>query len=324
MTGKNYIRIALTLALLIFGVYWVVWVWPDLSEFFAECSAQGYSQDRYLATCSSKKFGDYEHGAFSYEIESRAIKSLREAQVLFFGNSRLQYALSNSLVNDFFNSKDFRASFYLFGFGYAEPFTYMNDLYHRFQLRPKAVVVGVDGRLFEPHLSDVARFMKEDPESRMNYKGKKWMQWGHWLVCGSGLPLNGWIDCGHLKSVFRSRTNGMWDTRFNFEDKSIPFTITPIVDLAKVTRVETSVVNFVEDLGVPKECVIFISVPYAHWNPGSTIELAKRAGVVNIETEVFEGWASVDGDHLTPASAERYSRMILPKLKPILEKCLRD
>ena len=43
------------------------------------CQANGYSSDRYLAYCQADNYGDYEHGAFWFDLEPNAERSAAKA-----------------------------------------------------------------------------------------------------------------------------------------------------------------------------------------------------------------------------------------------------
>src|SRR5579862_3350807 len=58
------------------------------------CQADGYSADRYLAYCNGANYADYEHGAFQFNLEPAVQEAVRNADVLFLGNSRVQVAFS--------------------------------------------------------------------------------------------------------------------------------------------------------------------------------------------------------------------------------------
>ena len=49
------------------------------------CQADGYTSDRYLAYCNGTQFGDYEHGAFWFDLEPSVKKFLSSADVIFLG-----------------------------------------------------------------------------------------------------------------------------------------------------------------------------------------------------------------------------------------------
>ena len=64
-----------------------------LDSLFA-CQAAGYGPDRYLAYCQATNYGDYDHGAFWFGLERAALDAAANADVLFLGNSRMQFGLS--------------------------------------------------------------------------------------------------------------------------------------------------------------------------------------------------------------------------------------
>src|ERR1700686_3924654 len=58
------------------------------------CQANGYKSDQYLAYCNASGYGEYEHGAFWFGLEPSSVNFATSAQIVFLGNSRLQYAFS--------------------------------------------------------------------------------------------------------------------------------------------------------------------------------------------------------------------------------------
>ena len=87
-----------------------------------KCRSTGYGNDHFLAYCDSQQYADYEHGALLYGLELSAIDSIRRAEVLFVGNSRLQAGFSTKAVRDYFNAINVR--FFVMGFGYGEESTF--------------------------------------------------------------------------------------------------------------------------------------------------------------------------------------------------------
>ncbi|HTP25018.1 MAG TPA: hypothetical protein VMK12_05080, partial [Anaeromyxobacteraceae bacterium] len=77
------------------------------------CTASGYGSDGYIGYCNTTSYGDYDHGAFWFDLEPAAVQAAHNATVLFLGSSRVQFALSASPTIDWFS----RASipFYLLG-----------------------------------------------------------------------------------------------------------------------------------------------------------------------------------------------------------------
>lgn len=323
MRSKSYFIAATLIAGVVFTAYLAIYTAPGFREFLTTCSAKGYGGDWYLAFCTSKRFGDYEHGAFYFDLEREAIRHLKSAQVLIFGNSRVQYALSNRNLTQFFAAPDIQAPVYLFGFGYAEPYEFSLELYDKFDLRPKVAIVAVDGQIFETHVSDVVRFMKAAPaQSRLNYAGKQTQQFIHRWLCRLDEYFPGFLNCSRWMSMFRSRTTGMWLTDYHEEPKDIPFQLPDTLNAAAVDGITWVARQFVDRLKIPKDCVIFITVPFPKWSPLNTVELAKRVGVISVEQDIGPRWATVDESHLTREMGMKFTGHVLEKMKPVIRRCL--
>ena len=88
--------------------------------------ANGYSADRYIAYCAGANYGDYEHGAFWFDLEPPALDFASKADVLFLGNSRMQNAFSTTATADWFSAAS--ARYYLMGFSYDENVSFAEAL----------------------------------------------------------------------------------------------------------------------------------------------------------------------------------------------------
>jgi hypothetical protein len=73
-----------------------------------DCDRAGFAEDRFVDVCHDEKFGDYAHGAFFYDLEPQTIKSLKNADVVFLGNSRTQFAFSGPAIVEFFHRRYLR------------------------------------------------------------------------------------------------------------------------------------------------------------------------------------------------------------------------
>src|SRR5215510_5361026 len=90
------------------------------------CDVSGYTSDRYLAFCPKAGYGDYDHGAFLFKLEPLAFKSASDADVLFLGDSHIQYAFSTDVTSQWFTSAS--ARYYLLGFIFGENVTFTEPL----------------------------------------------------------------------------------------------------------------------------------------------------------------------------------------------------
>jgi hypothetical protein len=103
--------------------------WPKIATIrylfnisFCNVAIMSYAIN-YVAFCGDKHFGDLEHEAFyygSFDTDRR----IREADVLFIGDSHVQYAFSHPNVATFFSERN--ATFFLAGFGYGEGFRFVH------------------------------------------------------------------------------------------------------------------------------------------------------------------------------------------------------
>src|SRR5258708_19078416 len=74
--------------------------------------------DDFLAYCQSVRYGDYEHRALYYGLEPKGRESIRTAQVLFLGSSRIQAALAANAVREYFRPRSIR--YFVMGFRHRD------------------------------------------------------------------------------------------------------------------------------------------------------------------------------------------------------------
>lgn len=310
---RNYILVVVALPL-VSCLTFVAW---DLFSFVSQCSAQGYSSDRFLAYCESKQYGDYEHGAYFLQTEPQAVASLKQADIVFLGDSRIQHAFSTEATKSFFSNRAGQ-NYYLLGFGFSENYTFPLALIKKLKLSPKVLIVGVDERFFRQTKSPVAFFVENQRGARTNYEAKIIKQSLHRLLCddGGALPFR----CGAFGSTFRSRTNGFWYTDRLQTSIHQAFESPTLADPALVAALVVGGKDFIERLDHQKRCVIFVSPPVPNWSSASAAQIADALGVRFIPGPIGK-WVSTDGSHLEPESAEVWSKEVLDNLAPALSAC---
>lgn len=106
------------------------------------CPAAPYDNDTYLAYCEAPAYGDYDHGAAWYGSEAGVRQYAAEADVLFIGSSRLQFALSTPAVEEWFANA--HRKYYLLGFSHFENATFLAPLLADLHPRARAFVVNID------------------------------------------------------------------------------------------------------------------------------------------------------------------------------------
>jgi len=169
-----------------------------------KCRSTGYGNDHFLAYCDSQQYADYEHGALLYGLELSAIDSIRRAEVLFVGNSRLQAGFSTKAVRDYFNAINVR--FFVMGFGYGEESTFSFAVLRKWGASPKVLVVNADP-FFSEKLSPPARDALEGrPAFLWRLALKMLFQRVHRAVCLVSDSVCPQSD----RSIFRSAKDGEW------------------------------------------------------------------------------------------------------------------
>jgi hypothetical protein len=276
----------------------------------------------FLAYCSAPQFGDYEHGAYYFNLEPEAVASLKRSDVMFFGTSRGQFALSTRALSDFFSKRGIAQ--YLFGFGYNEAAAFPLALIREYRLRPKAIVVLADPffrNQTTPHIRVTQGFrwrvvleLYEFVQKQAFIRAGSWLCGARPSLCESAEPL-----------VYRSRQDGSWQ-RFRF-DLAAKFAVSDQSAITYTAAMAAADVDFAEQFlaatGVPKACVVLSAAPSASVNSDAYVaQMGKLLGV-RVSLPRPEGLTTFDGSHLTRESAERWSAALLADVGETLSRCAR-
>ena len=283
------------------------------------CRSTGYDADHFLAYCDSPKYASYEHGAFLYGVEASAVINIRHADVLFLGNSKMQAAFSTKMATDYFNSMNVR--YFLMGFGYAEESKYTFAILKRWNIAPKVLVINADP-FFSEWLSPPAR---EALEGRAEYLWrlilKAAFQRVHRTICfvASGVCPES------VPAIFRSSKDGAWNWIGLYKaDKAVPVDRSAQLITTETQFREAKDIGekFLNHLRMDRRCVVLTGAPNSQLD--SPAIAATVAASLNTESILppSDGLATLDGAHLNPASAERWSGQFLEALTPLLRRCL--
>jgi hypothetical protein len=305
-----YIGIVLLAAFASYGY----WAWTR--SIFA-CKGWGYSADRYLAYCGGGNYADYEHGAFFYDLEPLALDRAREADVLVLGNSRIQMALSNDAVDDWF--KRASARYYLLGFSYDEDIVFFQELLRRMNPRASVYIINVDD-FFERRETPFAKTILHDPDAQGRYEWKRFSQYFHRPICGA-LPML--LLCGRQPAIIRSRETGAY-YRHPFKEVALPQNAVSYDSWVNDEVVQDSAalaIDFLKRFAQGK-CVILTNVPYPETKIGNAEAIAAGAGLPLVVPTEMDGLSTIDGFHLDTASADRWSRAFLEAAGPQIRSCL--
>jgi hypothetical protein len=105
--------------------------------------------------------GHVDHHVLYHGIDATARENMREADVLFLGNSRLMFALEPTVMREFFRGVGL--DYYVLGFGHEEQDEFPLQIIRDHDLRPSVVVVNADG-FFASEQSDWAAQVIEESD----------------------------------------------------------------------------------------------------------------------------------------------------------------
>jgi hypothetical protein len=280
------------------------------------CQASGYTYDRYLAYCEATNYGDYEHGAFLFDLEPVAEMSAATADALFLGGSRLQFAFSTASTARWFSLVS--ASYYLLGFVAFENSLFARAVLHKLKPRAKIYVIALDD-FFEPSERPIAKTVMHDAAARPRYEVKRFLQIVHQATCMKLTKI-----CGDGVVVFRSRQTGTWYMpRTNkFKGLERPVSYNEQIDEHAVDEAIAIGRIFLSELPVKSECIILTVVPTVSTKLRVANAIASGLGKMLVVPEHLDGLQTRDGLHLNDASAERWSEAFFKTAGPEIQKCL--
>ena len=284
------------------------------------CPANFYDSDHYIAYCGARSYGDYEHGAFWFDLEPSARAFAKNADVLFVGDSRLQVGFSTAATANWFSAASTR--YYLLGFPFWENMVFAEGLLRRIQPKARVYVISVDG-FFERSETPLVKTILHDPEARHRYEVKRLWQRVHEPVCRN-LPR----FCRHEFASFRSRETGAYvnPPRVNppREWEPIPVSYDQAINQDVVSSYTDAAILFLSQVPVKRSCIILTEVPTTETKIGNAKAVATALGTNFVAPEISEELGTDDGTHLTQPSAQRWSQAFFEAAGSKIRSCLEE
>ena len=283
------------------------------------CRVSGYGDDRFLAYCYSKFYGDYEHGALYYGSEPVVFDNIRQAQVIFLGNSKTQAGFSSRAVRTYFHDRGIR--YFVLGFGYEEWSPFALAVLKSSGAAPKVLVINADP-FFSEKLSQPAReALAGGPSYRWRLRLKMLFQRLHRGVCA----IAPGICPDSAPSIFRSAADGQWfwvgpmvpDTSLPL-DRSRQRRLAP-AELAAATEIGG---RFLDAIRLDRRCVILTGIPSSDLDAPAVAAALAAALETRSILPPDDGLSTLDHIHLGVAGAEAWSGRFLEAISPILRDCL--
>lgn len=277
------------------------------------CPADGYPSDGYLAYCNATAYGDYDHGAFWFDLERETQQNAATADVLFLGSSRMQFAFSNEETRNWFAARNLR--YYLLGFSNTETIQFFEPILATLASQAKVYIINVD-RFFDDRVTPPMTAILRDKDIEDQYNKKKFWQYLHQPLC-TVFP----VLCGSQLTFFRFRENGNWLLRGSGGTETSGVSVGPSSNEEKWQHYAALAETFISALPVERQCIVLTITPY---NATMLTEATAIASALGLELffPAVEGLRTFDGSHLDPPSAERWSKAFFNVAGDRIQNCL--
>lgn len=272
-----------------------------------------YEHNQYLAYCNGASYGEYDHAAFWYDMQPEATQAAAKADVMFLGNSRMEFGFSTPLMDQWF--QDHHASFYLLGFSLWENVTFEEPLVKKLTPKARAYVINVDNYFAETE-SVPGGDLLHNRQPRPHFDAKHRWQYFHREICSHAPQM-----CGTEPATYRRRDTGAWTMVGVGIMTPGPVGAELPVDSEKVAMAARVAPSFIQSLGVPRECVLLTYVPTGQYDVATAREIANALGL-KLYSPTLEGLQTYDGAHLALQSADRYTKAFLEQAGPAIESCV--
>ncbi len=283
------------------------------------CNPDGVDAHHYMAGCSSAYFGDYEHPALFFGLEPEANASMKRADVLVLGNSRAMWAFSTQATDTSFRKSGL--SYYVLGFGADEKMRFASALIKRHELRPRAVIINADPFFVDKTNPEYDVIIEGRFETLLPNLMRRYVQ--RWLAswCANPQRLFAASTCKE-PSLFRSTTDGRWGLQhYTSRTERDPINLNPDFQLEGVDQFVANARRFRDLLGLAPECVILTSVPSNLQTENAARAIAGKLGWRYIEPKLTD-LRTIDGTHLAPESAERWSAALFALIGHTMSSCI--
>ena len=273
--------------------------------------------DHYLANDVA---GHVDHHVIYFGIDDEVVANLRAAEVLFLGNSRLMFALRPGVLRPFFD--DDAVPYYVMGFGFREADRFPLAIMRALDLRPRLVVVNVDG-FFGGGLSPWAEAVIRDTpwaarklqlEAEVAHDARRVV---HQLV-PNWLRLFSQPGLGLRRTfiAYRSRVDGTWDIS-PWADGTTAFAAGSL-EGSPLGRGEVAAARaFKAELDARGSTLVLTHVPTPEPMPGGGPARFAALLDVPLVTPEVPALTSPDHSHLSEGSAHDWSRAFVQALAPL-------
>jgi hypothetical protein len=295
---RNYLAVAILLAATLMGIRGA---WQETVKIGCLPVNGTNPPGTWMDGCASDQIGSFGLDVLWYNLDPAAVAGIDRAKVLFFGDSRILTAISDSTASAWFAVR--HIPMYLLAFGAGEQ-------------------SGFADRLGEESIP--AQAIANDPageeKSALGTKSfldnaATWCRYLPWL-------------CGRTQHFYRQYLDGVvahqsqdrvW---FNKNQSgAYPITTPGPQDTADYPTYLANAQALIAKLQTNPQCVVFTIVPNSEMDDTLPKYLAAHLGARVVPPRI-DGLFTIDHYHLTQAGAETWTQAFLTELQPIVQQCV--
>jgi len=264
--------------------------------------------------------GHLDHLVLYHGTDDEALANARTANILFIGNSRMMFALRPAVLAPWAAAHG--VTYYAFGFGYRDGDDWALELVRKHDLRPRVVVVNVDGFFARPMSPGAQRVRRETRfgarkqifEGEVAHEARRYLH----RVIPNWLDLYGrpGFPFGNEFIAYRSRRDGVWAVSpwpaAEMPAASVDFQVEPVGP-----RLGDAARAFKAEFDARGTRMVLTYVPTPDDSGGNPVAIGAMLGVPVVALGV-DGLTSHDGSHLSEESALDWSRRLVEDLTPHL------
>jgi hypothetical protein len=259
--------------------------------------------------------GQVDHHVLYHGTDSLALARMREARVLFLGNSRLMFALNGAALQSFFRERGL--TYYVLGFGHTEQDEFPARIIEKYNLRPAVVVVNVDGFFADSQSEWAAKTIEESwfDAWKLQFEAEA----AHAVRRRVHAVLPHYVDLQHGDRevvLYRSRDDGTWFLANDFGE-GLPFSWPSEDRHEPSTPSLLAAEAFKQALEGRGARLVLCLVPSPRSSLHRARTVAAHLGVPLIAPTLGDLY-SIDGSHLSATSSWRFGKEFLGELDQVL------
>jgi hypothetical protein len=259
--------------------------------------------------------GHIDHHVLYHGIDARVRERLREADLLFLGNSRLMFALESRIMRALLPPGT--VDYYVLGFGHEEQDDFPLAIIRAFDVRPQLVVVNAD-QFFASDSSEWAERVVEESDFDA-WKVQVEGEIAHSVRRLLHRVVPHYVDLrrGEREVVlYRSRDDGTWFVANDFGSGG-SFDWPPDDQQQPTLEALRHATDFKRELEARGARMVLCVVPAPEVSLHRARMMAAHLGAPLLVPDAAE-LRTIDGSHLSYDSAARVAASLVAQLRPLL------